>query len=137
MSNAIIAQVPHTALDWRIASESPSLDLETDLFTCTATDGQLIVAPTEAECSGARRRYEAIARSAGQAHGWGGARMWVADSIMGYQYFGATRTAAIRNAASENRAASERAYTDACNDRIAQVMEEDAALRRGNNERHI
>ena len=62
MSATIIAQVPHTALEYRIASEAPALDLETDLFTCTATDGQVIAAPTEEECNDQRTWHERIIR---------------------------------------------------------------------------
>ena len=62
MSTTIIAQVPRTALEYRIASEAPSLDLETDLFTCTASDGQVIAAPTEEECNDQRKHHERIIR---------------------------------------------------------------------------
>jgi len=123
MSDTIISQ---TALEWRIASESPTLDLDTDLYTATALDGQLIAAPTESECNAARRRYEAIAQSAGRGRGWGGARVWVAEDILGRQYFGETRAAAIRNAAREDERKSEAAYSAASCDRAAQVIDEDA-----------
>lgn len=55
MSTQIIAP---TRLDWRIASEEPDLDLDTDLYTCTACDGTLIAAPTADECNRQRREYE-------------------------------------------------------------------------------
>jgi hypothetical protein len=58
MSDTIIAQVPTTRLDWRIASESPSFDLDADLWVCTASDGTPIYAPRESECNRERRNYE-------------------------------------------------------------------------------
>jgi hypothetical protein len=51
-----------TRLDWRIASEEPTLDLDTDLFTCTASDGATIYAPTADECNHERTRHEYMLR---------------------------------------------------------------------------
>ncbi len=51
-----------TRLDWRIASEEPDFDLDTDLWTCTASDGATIYAPTADECNRERTRHEYMLR---------------------------------------------------------------------------
>jgi hypothetical protein len=48
----------NTKLEWRISQEAPDLDMETDLYICTADDGTPIYAPTSPECARARRQYE-------------------------------------------------------------------------------
>ena len=55
----IIAQVP--AQVWTVADNEPTLDLETDLWTTTASDGRTIYAPTAEECAEMCKCFE-IAR---------------------------------------------------------------------------
>ena len=52
-----------TKLERRISQEEPSLDPDIDLWTCTTSEGRLVVAPTAEEANELRRSYEASARA--------------------------------------------------------------------------
>jgi len=52
----IIAQVP--AQVWTVADNEPTLDLETDLWTMTASDGRTIYGASASECAEMCKSFE-------------------------------------------------------------------------------
>ena len=121
------AQQTQTKLEWRLTTEAPSFDLETDLWVSTADDGSPIYAPSSDECATLRDDYNHILATTREVRGRAGARMWSAqvrhEPGERFEYFGRTQAEAITNAYYRLGQASETAYCDAVNARLREVWE--------------